>query len=268
LATSGQAALATGQADGAVVSLGDGGYAEFTLTTPLRDRDGADFAVFENGFFSPMDNGYFLELAVVEVSSNGTDFVRFPAHSLVDTTTQVGPFQVMDPTQLNNLAGKYASGYGVPFDLFELNGSPNLDILAITHIRVIDVVGDITASATARDTAGNPINDPWPTDFTSSGFDLDALAFLQNEFPVGVGLPEVDQPIVAYPNPMRDQLFLKGVTPNRVEIYAIDGTLQWEREGLISNSIYVSGWADGIYFMVVHHDQGSTTQQLIKRSMY
>ena len=58
------------------ISLGDGGTALLTFDRPIVNGAGPDFAVFENSF-----NDSFLELAFVEVSSDGIHFVRFPAIS-------------------------------------------------------------------------------------------------------------------------------------------------------------------------------------------
>ncbi|MEM1001677.1 MAG: T9SS C-terminal target domain-containing protein, partial [Bacteroidota bacterium] len=57
---------ALGLATNTPVSLGDGGIATLTFDTPISDGPGFDFAVFENSF-----NDTFLELAFVEVSSDG-----------------------------------------------------------------------------------------------------------------------------------------------------------------------------------------------------
>ena len=97
------------------VSLGDGGSALVTFERPIQNGEGPDFAVFEND-----NNGGFLELAFVEVSSDGVHFVRFPATSLTQTETQTGSFAFTNPTFINNLAGKFQIGYGTPFDLEEL----------------------------------------------------------------------------------------------------------------------------------------------------
>jgi hypothetical protein len=43
-------------------------------------------------------------------------------------------------------------------------------------VRLIDVVGSVNDSFGSRDSKGRIINDPWPTPFASSGFDLDAVA--------------------------------------------------------------------------------------------
>ena len=157
-----------------VVSLGDGGRITLTFDQPLRDGPGYDLAVFENSF-----SDTFLELAFVEVSSNGTDFFRFPAVSLTPTDTQIGPFDALDPTNLHNLAGKYRGGFGTPFDLADLAGvSPLLNTSSVTHVRIVDVVGSINPMLGTLDSMNQLVNDPYPTAFSSGGFDLEAVAAL------------------------------------------------------------------------------------------
>lgn len=168
-------ALGASDAEGSssfpVVSLGDGGSATLTFAKPIQDVPGPDFAVFENGF-----DDTFLELAHVEVSSNGVDFYRFPSVSLTQTTVQTAAFGTLDATDLHNLAGKYRGGFGTPFDLAEMKRlHPQLDTQRITQVRVVDVVGSIDASHGTRDSMGNLINDPFKTNFSTGGFDLDAV---------------------------------------------------------------------------------------------
>lgn len=177
LASFGDGSDAQGNGD-SVTSLGDGGSITLSFDLAITDGAGADFAVFENSF-----SDTFLELAFVDVSSNGTDFFRFPSVSLTQTTTQVGGFGTLDPTNLNNLAGKYRVDYGTGFDLAELAGvSPLLDIHNVTQVRIVDVVGRITPIngiptwSPSVDSLGNLINDPYSTPFSSSGFDLDGVA--------------------------------------------------------------------------------------------
>ena len=154
-----------------VVSLGDGGRITLTFAAPIADGPGWDFAVFENGV-----SDAFLELAFVEVSSNGIDFFRFDAFSETQTTTQIGGFGSVDPTNLRNLAGKYRVGFGTPFDLAELVGrSSLLDVSAITHVRIFDAVGTINPAFATTDSLGRLVNEPWSTPFSTGGFDLDAI---------------------------------------------------------------------------------------------
>ncbi|MGQ9845943.1 MAG: DUF4465 domain-containing protein [Bacteroidales bacterium] len=156
-----------------VVSLGDGGIATLTFDRPIKNGPGPDFAVFENGF-----SDTFLELAFVEVSSDGERFVRFPAVSLTQTTTQVGGFGNLDPTNIHNLAGKYRQGYGTPFDLNDIIDSSNIDLNNIRFVRIIDVVGSIDSTYATYDSQGHKINDPWPTPYHTCGFDLDAIGII------------------------------------------------------------------------------------------
>lgn len=172
--TYGDVEYALGASDPNVISLGDGGSATYVLSTPIFDQDGYDFAVFENAF-----DDYFLELAFVEVSTNGIDYVRFPNQSNTDTDEQTGTFAATYTEDIYNLAGKYRAQYGTPFDLEELADSSAIDITNINYIRIVDVVGSINPSYATYDSHGNIINDPWPTPFNSSGFDLDAVAILK-----------------------------------------------------------------------------------------
>lgn len=162
---------AVGKASGTsynVASLGRGGRITLTFDPPIQNGEGWDFAVFENSF-----NDYHLELAYVEVSGNGIDFVRFDSVSL--TSGPVSGYGSVDATLIDGLAGKYRQGYGTPFDLSDLEYKPEVqaglvDLSRISHIRIIDIVGD----ASCLDNSGNPIYDPFPT-YGSAGFDIDAI---------------------------------------------------------------------------------------------
>jgi hypothetical protein len=171
LADFGSDTAASGAPDLNVVSLGDGGVALLRFFPPVRNGEGYDFAVFENAF-----NDGFLELAKVEVSTDGIYFCGFYTVSLTQTDSQTTTFALTDPTQIHNLAGKYRGGFGTPFDLDSLNGScPEVNPDSICWIRITDVVGSINPEYANYDSQGNIINDPWPTPFNTSGFDLDAV---------------------------------------------------------------------------------------------
>ena len=169
-----------------VLSLGDGGKITVAFAHPITNGPGPDFAVFENSI-----NDTFLELAFVEVSTDGNTFVRFPAISLTQTNTQVESFGSLDATNLYNLAGKYRRGYGTPFDLSELSGKPGINLEQINFVRIVDVVGSINPAYASHDSRYNNsqdpllymVNDPWPTDFDTGGFDLDAVAVLNQFIP-------------------------------------------------------------------------------------
>lgn len=185
------------------VSLGDGGYALITFSGALKNDEGPDFAVFENAFQSAVPPYlYFLELAFVEVSSDGEHFVRFPAYSLTQDSLQTDTYGQTNPEHIHNLAGKYVVNYGTPFDLEDLKDSTGINLNRITHVKIIDVCGTINPAFASRDCQGRIINDPFPTAFASGGFDLNAVAainFADNE---GVDLFGLNKSFIAYPNPV------------------------------------------------------------------
>lgn len=164
-----------------VTCLGDGGMATVTFASPICNRPGPDFAVFENGFENAQTPGYwFLELGFVEVSSDGEHFFRFPAYSNTQTETQLGGMGCIDPSQIHNLASKYGAMYGTPFELDEVPDDPLLDKDHITHVRIVDVVGCINPEYATYDCQGHAVNDPWPTAFASGGMDLDAVGVIHD----------------------------------------------------------------------------------------
>lgn len=243
---SGQIDFGIGAPDNMTLSLGDGGAAVITFEHPIRNGEGWDFAVFENGF-----DDTFLELAFVEVSSNGQDFYRFPATSLTDTTAEIGTFGLLEATKLNNLAGKYRVGQGVPFDLAELANVPDLDIERISHVKLIDVVGTMDENYASRDAQGNKINDPYPTPFAQGGFDLDAVGVRYQTIIDEVTMIDVGKKIKLYPNPVQ-----AGATIN---IGGLEETMQQN----ISMALYQS---NGFFIKKIETEIIETAD--LKRGLY
>lgn len=203
-ATIGDSTSAMGKAgENGIVSLGDSGFAICEFFNPIRNGVGWDFAVFENTFIDS-----FLELAFVEVSSDGRRFFRFPSHSLSDTLMQTGPFGYTRPEKINNLAGKYRVGFGTPFDLSDLPDYKDLDKNSVRFIKLLDVVGSLNPKYAAYDTSGRKINDPWPTPYASSGFDLDAIGVI-HENPVSELVSFSKNTLVAWPNPLQNEEILR-----------------------------------------------------------
>ncbi|MBA2612717.1 MAG: T9SS type A sorting domain-containing protein [Bacteroidetes bacterium] len=252
-------ALGVGLANG-VVSLGDGGSAICTFQYPIKNGAGFDFAVFENSF-----DDSFLELALVEVSSDGINYVRFAAHSLTDTTTQTGSFGATDATKINNLAGKYRGGYGTPFDLQELSGNPNIDINAVTHVKLIDVVGSVNKAYAKRDSYNNMINDPWPTGFASGGFDLDAIGVINQNTSVGVKENSMEKNISIYPNPVTkgDNIILSSVEEiNSTTLYNFSGQKLFTTH---DTTLATKDLSSGIYFLQLTTAKGVLTKKIVIR---
>ncbi|MCX6244078.1 MAG: T9SS type A sorting domain-containing protein [Bacteroidetes bacterium] len=248
---------ALGKADESTVSLGDGGWAILTFDQPVGDGPGYDFAVFENGL-----NDSFLELAFVEVSSDGINFFRFPATSHTQTIAQVGTFGLLDATKINNLAGKYRILFGTPFDLGELNGIPGLDVFRITHIRIIDVEGCIQPAYATHDLMGNIINDPWPTPFNTGGFDLDAVGVIHTS-------SSQEDPVFLFPNPVVDKMTVNLLSGSwfNIILHDVSGKKVWEKEKIMTNTTLEIGFLSaGIYFATFTMENGTTeVKKIIKR---
>lgn len=238
---------------GSVVSLGDGGKATLTFAQAITNGPGPDFAIFENGL-----SDTFLELAFVEVSSDGTYFVRFPSHSETQTTTQIGGFGNVDCRYIHNLAGKYKAAYGTPFDLSDLPIDPLLDLQNITHVRVIDVVGSIDPMVGSKDSQGNMINDLYPTPFHSGGFDLDAIGVINQQV---LRVDEKDLTARIYPNPTKQFLNVELNEMSDVRIYDLTGKLWIEKIGVLKVVLDMSILNGGFYLVKVE----SKTQVLLKK---
>ncbi|QDP84629.1 T9SS type A sorting domain-containing protein [Chryseobacterium sp. SNU WT5] len=259
LTTAGTPSNATGKATGSsIVSLGDGGSAILTFAKPITNGEGVDFAVFENSF-----SDTFLELAFVEASSDGIHFFRFPAISNTSTANPVGSFGNIDPTQINNLAGKYKATYGTPFDISELPNDASLNKLAITHIKIIDVIGTINPSFATYDSIGNIINDPYPTNFNSGGFDLDAVGVI-NEWSGSLSTNQVSKSeFEIYPNPATDFITIKTKEAiNNLTIYSMNG----QRIVMPAKAkIDVRTLAPGQYLLEIITDKDKQTRKFIKK---
>ncbi len=270
LAAAGDSTLAIGYADGSVVSLGDSGVAILTFDHPIYNGEGPDFAVFENGFRDPADSAHaFLELAFVEISSDGVNYFRFPATSLTSENVQIGNGDYLAATSINNLAGKYVSMNGTPFDLGELTGISGLDVNNVTHVRIVDVIGAISGHP-SRDSAGRVINDPYPTPFPSGGFDLDAVGLI-NE----VGVTEVKAlpggvSVSVFPNPATDRIMIsvaggipaglsatvKTISGSVVAVYSITEK---------STVLPVAQYPAGMYYIVLQDAKGNKWVEKVAR---
>lgn len=244
---------ATGIANGQVVSLGDSGIAILTFDSPIVNGTGADFVVFENSFSDD-----FLELAFVEVSSDGVNYFRFPSTSYLPYDTQTGTFGTSDPTKINNLAGKFRVEYGVPFDLEELNDHSLLDKNEITHVKIIDVIGDISGNHTSYDQFNVPINDPFPTEFESGGFDLDAVGVIHSQL---LQQSTIENLISVYPNPVKqgDFIHVQGIHFEEIELINIfNQTVSKSKTTFISTDKL----SRGIYFLRIKTGEQSFTRKI------
>jgi len=259
--TYGSYLYASGPADEFVVSLGDHGIAVLGFNPPVRNGPGHDFAVFENSF-----NDKFLELAFVEVSSDGIHFVRFPAVSLTPESPQIQTFDTIDATHIHNLAGKYRHGYGTPFDLSDLNDSAGINLNSITQIRIFDVTGSVDDSFCTFDSQGHKVNDPWPTPFDTGGFDLDAVGVIHNTTE-GIDDSRGELSFDIKPNPVADYLHFTSSNPKSGSVIIRDIMGQSVINQLVYHnaSIDLSSVKPGIYFVTFFLDNhASASKKLIK----
>ena len=239
-----------------VVCLGDGGSAILTFDTPIADGSGFDFAVFENGF-----SDTFLELAFVEVSSDGINFFRFPSHSETQTTTQIGGFGAVDCRFINNLAGKYRATFGTPFDLSDIPNNALLDKDNITHVKIIDVIGTINPAYASYDSHGNIINDPYSTPFPSGGFDLNGVGIINQKT---LGVEDFNSASVAlYPNPASDVIYLSNNKESSIIIYDLDGKIVKKLPVANYNEIIVSDLNTGTYLFEVSTEERKTIKKIV-----
>ncbi len=255
----GEITNALGAADGVAtnsISLGDGGRITLTFDRPIKNGEGADFAVFENGV-----TDYFLELAFVEVSSDGEHFVRFPNYSETQTETQIHGFGTVDPTYIHNLAGKYRVGFGTPFDLEDLIDSTGIDLQNITHVRLIDVVGSINPDYASYDSQGRIINELFPTPFASSGFDLNGVGVIHQGV---LTIEKINQLFKLYPNPVQDYLTITSELKGEISIRDINGRILLADQIDGSKTISTTELHSGIYLLELHSEQGILQQKFIK----
>ena len=154
---------------------------------------GGDFAVFENaGDFG--DSGLFVELAFVQVSTDGINFAQFDAFSSVtfpdpdsngplatDLILEFGPgFATLpDRNLVSGFAGADPQETGTLFDLDSLTNNSlvlagTVDLNNINFVRLIDIPGD----GRFVDSAGNPIFDAFAPNGPTGGFDLDAIGLV------------------------------------------------------------------------------------------
>ncbi|MFK8038984.1 MAG: T9SS type A sorting domain-containing protein [Crocinitomicaceae bacterium] len=241
-----------------VVSLGDNGSITLSFEFPIINAPGPDFAVFENSF-----SDTYLEFAFVEVSTNGVDFVRFPATSNIPILVQTGSFGNTDPTLINNLAGKYRQGYGTPFDLEELIDSTSLNLDSITYIKIVDVVGSINPSYSHFDQFDNVINDPFPTAFPSSGFDLDAIGVIYQNNPLKLPKTKITN-FNVYPNPAVNQLTITtGESNLNYHVFDIQG--RQVMTGIVNSTkaINVQPLLSGTYFLRLSGKEFTEVKKII-----
>lgn len=193
------AGLSSGSVD--VCTLGVGGSLTLGFDVVIVNGPGADFSVFENAFV--FSGATFSEVAYVEVSSNGTDFARFPAR-YVGPPTGVPGFTAPWGTYsgltghvpvLANVVTNTIDPFdpvvagGEAFDLGALVADPlvvggQVDLANVQYVRIVDV-----PHATGLDAFGNVIFDNSGATGTA---DIDAVAVIHHAGNISATQPSVD----------------------------------------------------------------------------
>ncbi|MFT4603035.1 MAG: hypothetical protein ACI857_003222 [Arenicella sp.] len=225
-----------------VVSLGDAGEIILGFPFPIENGTGPDFAIFENSFSHD-----YLELAHVEVSTDGINYVRMPSESAIQTLTQTGTFGTTLAQWTHNLAGKYIQGFGTPFDLEDIIDSVGVNLDSINYVKLIDVVGSINSTYGSYDALGTIINEPYPSAFESGGFDLDGVAVI-NENNIYASIQKDYHGLEVYPNPATNQIFIKGFVGS-YELLDMSGKSTLRGVSLAGHSIDVSNLSPGLYIL-------------------
>ncbi len=253
-----------------VVSLGDGGSATLGFDSPIANGEGPDFAVFENGFpAQTAPFGDYLELAFVEVSTDGQHFVRFPSVSMTQDSIQIDGFGQLNPEKIHNLAGKYVVNYGTPFDLADLADSSGINPDSINFVRIVDVTGDLHANYARYDSQGHKINDPWPSPYWSGGFDLDAVGVIHQRDDV-TGIPVFEhskENVKIFPNPANIIVNVRFMKINKPESININLN-NLSGQTLISSSeeqLNVSDIPNGLYILKISDGKNIQFKKILIR---
>jgi len=194
--------LSTGSTD--ILSLGEGGSVTVGFDVTITNGPGVDFTVFENAIAF---GDVFAEVVLVEVSTDGTNFARFP-------TSYVGPqtpadFVLMPIGTFDGFGGHQpvltnvftntidpfdpARSGGESFDLAALASDPlvtggQVDLTQIHFVRLIDVPTD----GSATDSSGTNVYDSRNDPSAANSADIDAIAVIQHHGTVSLEQPEID----------------------------------------------------------------------------
>ncbi|MHC4845819.1 MAG: hypothetical protein ACYTCU_06630 [Planctomycetota bacterium] len=187
-----------------VYTLGVGGSVTYELDSSVVNAAGADLVVCENPFLVVGTVTSFVEAMFVEVSTNGTDFARFPTTYVGDDgpfapTIGLPPawyagFAGVMPVFANPLTGfdplDVVAGGGDAFDLAELLDHPlvldeKIDLDEINYVRLVDV-----ASGVEMDSFGTLVWDAGLDSLASA--DIDAIVAVNSQANQVGGRPRVE----------------------------------------------------------------------------
>jgi hypothetical protein len=136
----------------------------------------------------------------------------------------------------------------------------------VQYIRITDVVGSLSDPLARYDSKHKRINDPWPTPFPQSGFDLDAVAILRSV--KNHITAEKGSTVMIYPNPASSRVFIRFIdaSDRTVSIYNSSGKIVSDRISDGSEcELDVSGFGKGLYLIKIRDNHSLKSEKLIIR---
>jgi hypothetical protein len=132
----------------------------------------------------------------------------------------------------------------------------------INYVRIVDVVGSIDPTYGSYDSEGNLINDPFPTEFSSGGFDIDAVGLIHANGDYTTGLDKLESTVNVYPNP--SQQFIKISSTDEVkniELFDLNGRqiLSTKETEIDLGSLSITS---GIYILKIQTAKGMVSEKI------
>jgi hypothetical protein len=141
-------------------------------------------------------------------------------------------------------------------------GNINLDINNITHVKIIDVIGNINEPYSSYDSQGNIINDPFPTPFETGGFDLDAIGVIHSF----VGITKLTTEFKVFPNPasLQATIIFNNYTDKIIQLIDLNGIIVKQIKTK-SNQLELNllQYAKGIYIIKTIEGENVSIKKLL-----
>jgi hypothetical protein len=136
-------------------------------------------------------------------------------------------------------------------------------------VKIIDVIGSVDSNFCNYDQYLNKINDPFPTPFPSSGFDLDAVGVI-NQGPLNIILENSENILENFRVINGMVVFdLKSVQKAdfKVEIFDLSGKIIFQKNYKnnleATQNIDIQSFKNGIYLLNISTQSQSITQKFV-----
>ena len=128
------------------------------------------------------------------------------------------------------------------------------------------MVGSIAPQYARHDSRGHVINDPYPTNFASSGFDLDAVGVIHQSVDSSSCIPGSGM-VSMYPSPMSDHLHIMSESPSQSHLIItdMDGRVMENADFQDEIALYTQEWNAGIYCVRVISATGTVSKLINKQ---